>query len=290
MSSKILKHNIINSFKTNLNENNIEDVIFEIKRKTNLNFSIKLMMKGYKLFEAFTQIVSENIKCYGFGRNKYEALSHCLLNLIECILDKENLVEPLNESLKVLSSNNVDQKEGKIINDDDEEELKVLVELMNNDSSHKICNTSNFSIIPINTDKASIRLKEKDLIINETLNIIDEIISQLKSIEEKMKTDEIIPDCFICPISMQKFENPVISSEGHSFEKWAIEKWLITNNTSPITGLKLTNNILISNYALKSAYEEVNKRIVRVKRIRKEIQKFITKSEFDVNDIKKFII
>jgi hypothetical protein len=35
-------------------------------------------------------------------------------------------------------------------------------------------------------------------------------------------------------------ENPVIASDGHSYEKYAIEKWISTgHNTSPLTGLRL---------------------------------------------------
>jgi len=38
-----------------------------------------------------------------------------------------------------------------------------------------------------------------------------------------------------CPISKQIFCNPVIASDGHTYEKESLEKWLSTKNTSPMT-------------------------------------------------------
>ena len=44
-----------------------------------------------------------------------------------------------------------------------------------------------------------------------------------------------VVDCYLCPITHQFMMNPYIDNEGNSYELDAIEKWLLTNQTSPIT-------------------------------------------------------
>ncbi len=83
-------------------------------------------------------------------------------------------------------------------------------------------------------------------------------------------------------------ENPVVSMEGHSYDKWAIEKWLYVHQTSPITGLILNDNNLVNNYTLKSAIDDYIMRQNRIKKNRIEFQKFLTKCEYDLNDLKKY--
>jgi len=49
-------------------------------------------------------------------------------------------------------------------------------------------------------------------------------------------------------------KEPVIASDGHTYEKEAIEKWIQNGrNVSPMTNQPLTNNVLVPNYNLKSA-------------------------------------
>ena len=60
-------------------------------------------------------------------------------------------------------------------------------------------------------------------------------------------------DFFICPITQELMENPVIASDGHCYEKKAIQNWLNRGNlTSPFTGIKIPNKNLIDNLHLKS--------------------------------------
>jgi len=57
---------------------------------------------------------------------------------------------------------------------------------------------------------------------------------------------------FLCPITKEMMTDPVIASDGFTYERNAIEKWLWTKNTSPQTNLVLANKTLIPNHALKS--------------------------------------
>lgn len=63
-------------------------------------------------------------------------------------------------------------------------------------------------------------------------------------------------DSFMCSMTLAFMEDPVMTSDGQSYERAAIEEWLSTNDTSPVTGAVLANKALISNIALKRAISE----------------------------------
>eukprot|EP00486_Rosalina_sp_Unknown_P007106 CAMPEP_0201572148 /NCGR_PEP_ID=MMETSP0190_2-20130828/15261_1 /ASSEMBLY_ACC=CAM_ASM_000263 /TAXON_ID=37353 /ORGANISM="Rosalina sp." /LENGTH=297 /DNA_ID=CAMNT_0047997547 /DNA_START=29 /DNA_END=922 /DNA_ORIENTATION=- len=60
-----------------------------------------------------------------------------------------------------------------------------------------------------------------------------------------------VPDEFLCSITWEIMEDPVICSDGNTYERKAIEDWLFTNDTSPKTNMPLDDNKLIPNRALK---------------------------------------
>ena len=62
---------------------------------------------------------------------------------------------------------------------------------------------------------------------------------------------ENTPDEYICPISLEIMEDPVIAMDGHSYDRSHIEKWLSKSIISPKTGLELPNKQLIPNENLK---------------------------------------
>ena len=66
-----------------------------------------------------------------------------------------------------------------------------------------------------------------------------------------------IPVSFICPLTQDVMEDPVIDPEGNSYERQSIEQWLtMGNTTSPVTRTHLTIDQLVPNRALKDAIEE----------------------------------
>ena len=65
-----------------------------------------------------------------------------------------------------------------------------------------------------------------------------------------------IPDWFKCIITHDIMCYPVIDREGNTYEKSAIEEWLINNNTSPITRNPLSIDDLSTNRSLKNAIED----------------------------------
>jgi len=63
-------------------------------------------------------------------------------------------------------------------------------------------------------------------------------------------------DNFICPITMSVMKDPVICSDGHTYERSAIETWLSTNNHSPITRERIINEYIIPNFVLRKMIRE----------------------------------
>ncbi len=60
-----------------------------------------------------------------------------------------------------------------------------------------------------------------------------------------------IPEYFLCPITQELMEDPVIAADGHSYDRKAITKWLQGHHTSPLTNQKLDHKMITQNFALK---------------------------------------
>ena len=60
------------------------------------------------------------------------------------------------------------------------------------------------------------------------------------------------PKSFICPIELAVMRDPVVAADGQSYERRAIERWLVRHHTSPLTGERLASKELRPNFALKS--------------------------------------
>ena len=64
---------------------------------------------------------------------------------------------------------------------------------------------------------------------------------------------------FTCPISQKIMEDPVITPYGTTYERSAILNWIEkNNNTDYISKKKLTEDMLITNYILKTALKDYN--------------------------------
>jgi hypothetical protein len=60
----------------------------------------------------------------------------------------------------------------------------------------------------------------------------------------------------VCVITQELFEDPVFTSDGHTYERWAITKWLTKKNTSPQTGAPLLDKRLRPNHFARSQISE----------------------------------
>ena len=65
-----------------------------------------------------------------------------------------------------------------------------------------------------------------------------------------MKSKASIPEKYVCPILREIMTNPVLASDGYTYEKESILNWIERGNkNSPINGDHLLNIILPNNFA-----------------------------------------
>lgn len=60
--------------------------------------------------------------------------------------------------------------------------------------------------------------------------------------------DEKPPPAFLCPIMGDIMRDPCSCTDGHSYERQSIAKWLEEHETSPVTGAPLPSKVLIPNH------------------------------------------
>jgi len=81
-----------------------------------------------------------------------------------------------------------------------------------------------------------------------------------------MAEDTHHPPSFSCPISRQCMRDPVVLSDGHSYERSYIQRWLQQHNTSPVSGAPLESIVVFANHALRNAIQEYFEQLLGVHR------------------------
>lgn len=66
-----------------------------------------------------------------------------------------------------------------------------------------------------------------------------------------------IPKEFLCPITYEIFVDPVMTEDGVTYERSAIEQWLEDHTTSPLTNQELKSKNLIPNLSIKKLIAEM---------------------------------
>ena len=72
----------------------------------------------------------------------------------------------------------------------------------------------------------------------------------------RAKRSRIEKEAFLCPISHEVMRDPVMTVDGHTYDRANIELVFKTSSLSPKTGLQLPDRRLIPNIALRHAMEE----------------------------------
>jgi len=65
-----------------------------------------------------------------------------------------------------------------------------------------------------------------------------------------------VPELYLCPITQDLMEDPVMAADGFTYERKAIMEWLKGHRRSPMTNEPMAEIVLIANHGLKSAIEE----------------------------------
>ena len=81
-------------------------------------------------------------------------------------------------------------------------------------------------------------------LVNTPQNAMDEPAAQVLS--SALAADGIASS-LLCPITEQLMTDPVFTMDGQTYERCAIEAWLKTNDTSPVTGKRLPSKKLVDN-------------------------------------------
>jgi U-box domain len=65
-----------------------------------------------------------------------------------------------------------------------------------------------------------------------------------------------LPNMPLCSITGQAMVDPVVAADGHTYERSAIARWLLTSDKSPLTGSVLDHKNLVPNYSLLTSLED----------------------------------
>merc|ERR1711998_224152 len=82
----------------------------------------------------------------------------------------------------------------------------------------------------------------------------DRAAAILEELHEKNASlaDVDVPEELCCPLTMEPMLEPVVTADGHTYERAAIEAWLEQHDTSPLTNKHLEHRQLIPNLLVRS--------------------------------------
>ena len=79
-----------------------------------------------------------------------------------------------------------------------------------------------------------------------------EVVDTDEKAEEEAEKAKEDPEELLCPILQSLMTDPVITEDGFTYERSAIEHWLKDHDTSPKTGKKLRNKNTIPNHIVRA--------------------------------------
>ena len=95
-------------------------------------------------------------------------------------------------------------------------------------------------------------------------NLLEQLQLEARVASEKAEWSQLcgrefdLPNEFLCPITCSKLIDPMVAADGHTYEREAIQKWLVergTKSVSPLTGQTLKYRELVPNFSLKKHIE-----------------------------------
>jgi hypothetical protein len=91
----------------------------------------------------------------------------------------------------------------------------------------------------------------KDITILPTSNMSGTMSEEAHTITAADGTEVEVPENFICPITQDIMSCPLLSREGHNYEREAIMNWVSEHGTSPLTREFLRPSQLVRNRVLE---------------------------------------
>ncbi|NXU46566.1 WSDU1 protein, partial [Drymodes brunneopygia] len=88
----------------------------------------------------------------------------------------------------------------------------------------------------------------------ESLGQRSKVLQKIEELRMAMTSVSVpVPDEFLCPITRELMNDPVIATDGYSYEREAMENWISNRRSSPMTNLPLHSPTLTPNRTLKMA-------------------------------------
>ena len=110
----------------------------------------------------------------------------------------------------------------------------------------------------INSDKLESSLEKIGLSLGARVKIAHGLATLSSTgVRDDISRNGVVPREFECPITNDIMIDPVVASDGHSYERTAIEDWIARNPVSPVTNQPLSSSELISNHNLRSQIQKV---------------------------------
>ncbi|GIL84460.1 hypothetical protein Vretifemale_13075 [Volvox reticuliferus] len=96
------------------------------------------------------------------------------------------------------------------------------------------------------------QLKQRTHLYEEQQQQVQQQQQQLKQQQQQ----DGVPPMFLCPITQEIMDEPVVAADGYTYEKLAITEWIKRSRTSPLTNLPLEHTNVVENRTLRSAIRE----------------------------------
>jgi len=97
-------------------------------------------------------------------------------------------------------------------------------------------------------------ISEKLLVMSLESDEDKKYLQGLKDLSKSMEGK--IPKEFLCPITGELFYEPVVASDLITYEKVAIQTWILKHDSSPVTGNKFDSKDFIPNVVIKKLVKE----------------------------------
>jgi len=81
-------------------------------------------------------------------------------------------------------------------------------------------------------------------------------LAKMERAEKRAAAEAEAPDGFRCSITADFMTDPVMNQAGHTYERAAIERWFVHNNTDPKTNAVLESKTLIPNHGLRGLIQD----------------------------------
>jgi hypothetical protein len=88
--------------------------------------------------------------------------------------------------------------------------------------------------------------------------VLEHVLQENKALAQRLqqvrRQHTTAPDEYLCPITCELMEDPVMTEDGQTYEREAIVTWVTSAGTSPMTRQRMAN-MFIPNRGLKAAIE-----------------------------------